>query len=476
MSAVLTALASSRFTWLQLTRVALASAAIVASVIGPVAGEYLRVPAALYLILTTALEWHRRRSRQSAVGAGMWLLAADVVLVRAVTASGQDPLGPFGFLSFVHVLSVMMLLPHRIGLSVAFLHGVLAFVFTSLRVAGVFGAPISTSELGDLSVAIAGLLLVALATSLFSRQAQNQRDRSRRQVDGLAQLAEVLQDEDDIDVITSGLQDRVAALGYRRVAVVLDPDVAPTVRRVAALVADVHATHPELSGALEADDSNVVIVGLESGGDRLGVAVFVRGGTATQSIPGETVRLTERYAATVGAAIHRARLQAEITRLATVDGLTGLANRRVFDGAMADRVAAARRYGSTFSLLVLDIDKFKAVNDTHGHAVGDQVLSHVGRVLQANVRDTDLPARFGGEEFVVLLPETGARQAREVAEKLRRQLGDGSGPIPFTVSIGVATHSEDLATGEQLFQAADAALYRAKQGGRDRVEAAAVDV
>jgi diguanylate cyclase (GGDEF)-like protein len=164
---------------------------------------------------------------------------------------------------------------------------------------------------------------------------------------------------------------------------------------------------------------------------------------------------------------------------AELDPLTGLRNRRSFDQEMAAETTRFERHGRPLALLVIDIDHFKAVNDTHGHQTGDRVLLEVARTIQAGIRDVDLAARFGGEEFVVLLPETSLNAAIEVAERIRiavarldaTHLGlDG----PIHISIGVASAPESVRAPAELFAAADASLYQAKADGRNQVRAKAL--
>jgi diguanylate cyclase (GGDEF)-like protein len=162
------------------------------------------------------------------------------------------------------------------------------------------------------------------------------------------------------------------------------------------------------------------------------------------------------------------------TRAAT-DALTGLPNRRALEDTMRRMLAQADRTGAPLSVLAIDLDHFKRVNDTHGHEHGDAVLAGVGHVLGAAIRASDFVARYGGEELVVLAPDTDAAGALLVAEKLRRAIAtidlpadDGS----LTASFGVAAFPEHGADAETLMRAADRALYDAKQRGRDRVELA----
>ncbi len=182
--------------------------------------------------------------------------------------------------------------------------------------------------------------------------------------------------------------------------------------------------------------------------------------------------------------MQRRRLDRTIERLseaATVDALTGLWNRRVFEDRLADEFARYVRYGTPVSLLMLDLDAFKEVNDRHGHLVGDRVLAAVGSLLRDDVRATDIPTRYGGDEFAVILPGTAKTDAYAAAEKLRAgvdalQVPSAEGGyqehIAVTASVGVASVSDQIASGTALMDAADRALYTAKQKGRDQVRIA----
>jgi diguanylate cyclase (GGDEF)-like protein len=169
-----------------------------------------------------------------------------------------------------------------------------------------------------------------------------------------------------------------------------------------------------------------------------------------------------------------AQSQTALRELSTRDGLTGLVNYREFHRQVTEEVARYTRYGRPFSLLMLDIDHFKDVNDTRGHLAGDEALRAVAALIQATVRPTDLVARYGGEEFVVVLPETTGSGAWALAERLRRRIADqaisvpANDPLSLTVSVGVAAFPEDADSLQKLLNAADQALYAAKSGGRNR--------
>jgi diguanylate cyclase (GGDEF)-like protein len=170
------------------------------------------------------------------------------------------------------------------------------------------------------------------------------------------------------------------------------------------------------------------------------------------------------------------RLTRYFERLATVDGLTGLRNRRWLDDAFTRQLERSTRAGEAVAVLMIDIDRFKVLNDRFGHLTGDAVLCRVARVLVGSLRPQDLLARYGGEEFAVLLPALDVPGALLVAERLREAVAtpehdEGHEPLPAaTISIGVAAHQprESLA---MLLSRADAALYRAKQSGRNRCSA-----
>jgi diguanylate cyclase (GGDEF)-like protein len=173
-------------------------------------------------------------------------------------------------------------------------------------------------------------------------------------------------------------------------------------------------------------------------------------------------------------------LHERLAEQAVTDALTGLSNNRHFREWMDRETARTRRFGGDLSLILLDIDDFKAVNDTYGHLQGDAVLEMIGRVLRRESRGVDEPARYGGEEFVLALPETPKDGAAEVAERVRESIGstpvsrtDGSGgSLRVTASIGLATMPEDGNQVQELITAADEALYRAKRAGKNRVELA----
>ena len=192
--------------------------------------------------------------------------------------------------------------------------------------------------------------------------------------------------------------------------------------------------------------------------------------------------LHEAMANQAAIAIENARLFEEVQRLAVTDDLTGLKNRRGFFEVARRELERATRTGRPLSALMLDIDGFKRVNDTYGHAVGDVVLRHLAERCRRAVRDIDLVGRYGGEEFAVLLPETDLKTALDVAERVRSSIGDTPfdtevGPLPIRVSIGLALLDDDSEqTVESLLDRADTAMYLVKQAGGDDVRSAEAEL
>ncbi len=193
----------------------------------------------------------------------------------------------------------------------------------------------------------------------------------------------------------------------------------------------------------------------------------------------QEIRIAEAIAAQAGLAIQNARLYAQMLELSYTDALTGVPNRRQLFQRLEQEWTRSLRFGDELSLLMVDLDRFKSINDQHGHPVGDIVLRSVALALKRNVRKVDTVARFGGEEFCIVLPRVTHTEALEVAEKLRRSVSQapiefatGEPPIFPTISIGVASYVPETADAAGLLERADHALYEAKRSGRNAVRSA----
>jgi len=171
-------------------------------------------------------------------------------------------------------------------------------------------------------------------------------------------------------------------------------------------------------------------------------------------------------------AIQNAHYFEGVRRMAYVDGLTGVFNRRYFETRIAEEIERARRYSGAMSLIMIDIDHFKQLNDEFGHLMGDDVLRQMSTIFTQNVRKADVACRYGGEEFAIVVPEISAEDAFGVAHKLRKTIQNHpfpGVPRPITISAGVASYPANGVTRDELVKAADEALYAAKQAGRNTV-------
>ncbi|MGH7679161.1 MAG: diguanylate cyclase [Gemmatimonadaceae bacterium] len=216
-----------------------------------------------------------------------------------------------------------------------------------------------------------------------------------------------------------------------------------------------------------------------------GGVFFLRTAPGERALSGNDAAFAEVVIRVAVAAIRRAQAlestradNRRLEELATTDALTRLLNRRAMHERLSAEVDRARRFKSQFSLLMVDLDHFKSINDQHGHLVGDAILRQLGSLLASSIRTVDIVARYGGEEFVMILPETATEGATVFAERLRERIRehrfevDANRTFHLTCSVGVATFPSPRVTStDDLFARADEALYRAKSGGRNMVRA-----
>jgi diguanylate cyclase (GGDEF)-like protein len=216
-----------------------------------------------------------------------------------------------------------------------------------------------------------------------------------------------------------------------------------------------------------------IIVPLQAGEKPTGVLIFINT-ESKRTFTSRDLAMAETIGRQAAAAIETASLFHKVNQLAQTDPLTGLFNRGHFMTLAEHEFNQAVRYQRPMTLIMLDIDHFKRINDNHGHATGDRVLKAVAQIARDCIRVSDAICRYGGEEFIILLPETDYDQALIVAERLRLRVGNHSlksrqGPITTTVSLGVAViRSDGNDTIEQAIECADQAMYAAKQAGRNQ--------
>ncbi|MCH2172328.1 diguanylate cyclase [Myxococcota bacterium] len=232
-----------------------------------------------------------------------------------------------------------------------------------------------------------------------------------------------------------------------------------------------------LSSALTAlgiEASRVMTLPLAGGDQEAGVIWVLEDASASRWSPLdlESASIIERYAR---AALENSERYGQAKERAFIDDVTGIYNARYLHQSVKHEIQRAERYGKELSVLFLDLDRFKRVNDEHGHLVGSDVLQRLARVLQGCIRQVDTLARYGGDEFTIVLVDTGQAGARAVAERIRNTVegtafeGGREGPIRLTISVGVATYPHHAGQGEQLLDSADKAMYRAKSLGRNQV-------
>ena len=205
----------------------------------------------------------------------------------------------------------------------------------------------------------------------------------------------------------------------------------------------------------------------------LGV-MFLQDCTQARQWSIDDISLVESLADHISVAIENAELHLEQERQAITDGLTGIANRRSFNRTLAREFERAKRYDQPLSLIVLDLDYLKVINDTFGHQIGDEAIKAVGHILKQSSRAIDLAARYGGEEFCLLLPNTELAMAEQLAERLRNLINEVhiEGPGHIAASLGIASYPVHADSPDTLFASADAALYQAKAAGRNNVKTA----
>jgi diguanylate cyclase (GGDEF)-like protein len=237
---------------------------------------------------------------------------------------------------------------------------------------------------------------------------------------------------------------------------------------------DFFVDHPELHSIQFGRDRtrSGIFVPLKFKGKAIGVLSAQSYQTYTYTDQDEY--LLDLLASQAAIAIENARLFTEVQELATHDSLTGVFNRREFFKRASSEIERARRYQQDLSMILFDIDHFKSVNDTYGHPKGDSVLELIAQGCLTNLRENDIIGRYGGEEFIILMPSTDVTNAKIVAERLRRSvlqenIDNGNGET-LTISLGVAAYHENCKDIDDLVARADRALYTAKNSGRNRVK------
>lgn len=415
---------------------------------------------------------------------------------------------PIRYLVLLHLGAVALLASYRTGLKLAMWHSLLLYGLYNAQLVpdgadrGVLDATGTTlggsaPESEQLAVFITVLWLIAISTSALSAINERELRRRRGDLEALTDLAESLERAVDSSNIARSLLDSVVdTFGFPRGVVLAGPEGQlpvlasfgldeMTARRPgrpgrSAVVDEAHRSHSTLLvrnldvesdpwlTSLMPDAVNLVVVPLSAEGRPLGALVLEQSDLAGGRIQRRVVSGLERSASYAALALRNAWLLEQVQRLAATDGLTKIANRRTFESTLEREIARATRSAEHVSLVMVDIDHFKSLNDTHGHQAGDEVLRNVAAALAIECRDFDTPARYGGEEFAVVLPGCGPEEAFGIAERLRAAVAAAPSVVPITASAGVATFPGQAGDADTLVRAADDALYESKRAGRNQ--------
>jgi two-component system cell cycle response regulator len=418
---------------------------------------------------------------------------------------------PVRYLVLLHLGAVALLASYRTGLKLALWHSLLLYGSYNAQLVPAGGSEGVLPATGDglangatagqqLIVFTTVLWLVAISTSALSAINERELRRRRGDLEALTDLAESLERAVDSSNIARSLLDSVIdTFGFPRGVVLAGPEgqlpllasygldeaVARRPGRPgrSAVVDEAHRTHSTLLvrsldrssdtwlSSLMPQAENLVVVPLSAEGRPLGALVLEQSDLAGGRIQRRVVSGLERSASYAALALRNAWLLEQVQRLAATDGLTKIANRRTFEATLEREVARATRSAEHLSLVMVDIDHFKSLNDTHGHQAGDEVLRNVAAALAIECRDFDTPARYGGEEFAIVLPGCGPEEALKIAERLRGAVAAAPSVVPITASAGVATFPGHAGDADTLVRAADDALYESKRAGRDRTTA-----
>ena len=490
--------------YLQLLRVTfvaavLGSAVAASDIIGASLADVMFVSGA-YLFLALIVEAARRRGGGRGIAIVEGLLLVDAVYLALVAYSTGGTQSPLRFLVYLHIIAVTLLTSYRTGMKIAIWHALLFFTTFYAQASGIL-PPIETAAADGSAEKpsffnVVPLLLVAGFTMLFSSVNERELKRRKSDLEVLTSTAEKLEDADDPREVAAVVLEGVAeALNLPRALLIAAPkrkppgllayrgELDPPTQLAAGVDSVVHRAwkehrpqlvrkldpiHDAYLAALIPDGQNVVVVPLFAEGVPIG-AFVVEHDRKSQRMDRRTLATLMQFAAHASLALRNTWLLQEIQKMASTDGLTGIANRRTFEEVLEREVSRAKRSGEQVTLVMLDLDHFKRLNDTHGHQLGDQVLQGAAAALVKSCRDFDTAARYGGEEFAVILTSCSPRESLVAGERLRLGIINGDMPVPVTASAGVATYPTHATDPYSLIKAADEALYESKRSGRNRV-------
>jgi diguanylate cyclase (GGDEF)-like protein len=421
---------------------------------------------------------------------GLWLVVGAHLSGGAVS--------PLCYLLLLHLAAVTLVAGHRTGLVLAAYDTALLAAFrlavelgrlpeTTLRV--------QPAPLEQLVLLLVVLWIVALTTSALSVLNRRELRRRRNDLEALTRLTERVERAARPGDVAQALLEAVVSTYELSSGVVLatggdgdvvmaahgiEPGADRALTATSAFAARAHQEQHALVVRAPDPEGDVVLAELFPGASGLVVVPMGADGGVRSTLvlevgprAAQAQRMLsgiERSAAYGALALRNAFLMESVQRLAATDGLTRIANRRAFEATLERELARATRTAEHVSLVMVDIDHFKDLNDSLGHQAGDEVLRNAAAALACACREFDTAARYGGEEFAVILPGCHPEEALEAAERLRQAVGGAPMPVRLTASAGVATFPSHAGDAESLVRAADEALYAAKRGGRNQTK------
>jgi diguanylate cyclase (GGDEF)-like protein len=454
--------------------------------------------AILYSVITSLPAVTDRRGSSTAI------VALDVLMISVIVWSTGQMRSEYFLLYYVPLSVACVRLRFREAVTSAVLTGV-CYSFVGLL--GRFDDVtfMTTGDLQMVTVGVSSLVFATVLGTIMRGHTANQRvtDALQGAIERLSAVYDVARASsagEDLQNILDDVATQATHLvdGEAGTLALLDPESGELRSRASCcVVTDVTSCEPQFAeaAARQALQTGTAAVSYADGQTRAGAVISVPLVAAGSSLgvlqvhlgAGRSLRPRQIEAlcalcAEASIAIETARLRAERDRLAVTDRLTGILNRGEWEKRLADEVARCSRYHHPLSVLLLDVDNFKEINDQCGHAEGDRILRGLATVFQTCIRTTDTAARYGGDEFALLLPETDLDGAAVVADRIRDEFSrlfpctdaEGNGQ-PATVSAGVVAAPAGNASAERLMEQADQALYRAKREGRDRVCAELVE-
>lgn len=488
----------ARVQWLVLLRVTLATLTILAKVtlpsIVPASLQQLAVATAVYLAAETTCNLLRVRIGGDRHLLTIMLLVDGVYLAYVANVTGGQA-SILRSLITLHLVAVTLLVSYRTGLKVAAWHLILLFAVQQVQ-----GA-----EFGDAKRTMAfgvAVLLIGAGTATFSAVNERELRRRRSDVEALHDFAVALDHARHTGDLAEVLAQRATHLaGLARCVVIshragTDSVLAATGttllgagdaieigaesvvaeawgRRATLLVRELDPDRDPVLAAALGGAGGVAVFPLFNDGLPAGALIGVFTRTRGNRVERSVVATIEQLAAHASLALRNAWLLHDVEELAVTDDLTRLANRRQFESALTTELALAKANGTTLGFILVDLDRFKSLNDTHGHLTGDEVLRRVSDVLVGVTEIGDTVARYGGEEFALVLPGRDPMATAAIAERARLAIAALTTPVAVTASLGACSFPADASDGPALMRAADEAMYESKRSGRNRVTSAA---